>query len=54
MTLAERLTAAEQEREQAAQIQQRAIHAANEAQAAIFRLDGRIALLKDLIAAETT
>lgn len=52
MTLQDRLTAATHERDQMIQIQQRAIQAANEAGVALARLDGQIALLKDLIAAE--
>lgn len=54
MTLQDRLARAEQDREQAAQIQQRAVNAANESGAALLRLDGQIALLKELIAAEGT
>ncbi len=50
VTLQERLAQAEQEREQVVQIQRRAIAAANEAGAALFRLEGKLQLLRDLIA----
>lgn len=50
MTLHERLTAVEQEREKVFQIQQRALNAANESSAALLRLEGQMVLLKELIA----
>lgn len=52
MTLQERLRQAETEREQATQLQARAVQAANEAATSVVRLDGRIAVLKELIADE--
>lgn len=54
MTLRERLTQVEQERDKVAQIQQRAVNAANESGAALLRLEGQLVLLHELIAEETT
>lgn len=53
MTLADRLAQAEAEQLAAQQLRQRAIAAANDAGAALLRVEGQIALLKDLIAEAT-
>jgi len=51
MTLEERLATAEIQAAQLRELQVRSVHAANEARAALVKLEGQSALLKDLLEA---